>query len=215
MISTTFQSATILLREGLEAMLVIAALAAYIQKAGMQHRLRELYVGSVVAIAASFFAAKGIKQGDRVILFSHNMPEWGMTYFGVLKAGATAIPIDPASSMDEIVNFAKKGEASAVVISPKLAAENPDLNEKLVEALERQHLAGRCRPPRGTGPSARPGRTGRPAPGRRPPRAALLPVIGPGPASGAGRPAPGRATRPPSPPGRRVRGAATARSRPA
>ncbi|SRR6266516_919608 len=57
MISTMFQSATILLREGLEAMLVIAALAAYIQKAGMHHRLRELYVGSMVAVAASFLAA--------------------------------------------------------------------------------------------------------------------------------------------------------------
>lgn len=57
MIGTMFQSAAILLREGLEAMLVIAALAAYIQKAGMHHRLRELYVGSAVAIAASFLAA--------------------------------------------------------------------------------------------------------------------------------------------------------------
>jgi long-chain acyl-CoA synthetase len=28
----------------------------------------------------------GIKHGDRVILFSNNMPEWGMTYFGILKA---------------------------------------------------------------------------------------------------------------------------------
>src|SRR6266542_4178788 len=57
MVSTMLQSATILLREGLEAMLVIAALAAYIQKAGMHLRLRELYVGSVVAVAASFLAA--------------------------------------------------------------------------------------------------------------------------------------------------------------
>src|SRR6266516_6080144 len=57
MISTMFQSATILLREGLEAMLVIAALAAYIQEAGMHHRLRELYVGSMVSVAASFLAA--------------------------------------------------------------------------------------------------------------------------------------------------------------
>src|SRR5687767_9026432 len=81
--------------------------------------------------AAGFFAANGIQHGDRVILFSNNMPEWGMTYFGILKAGATAIPIDPASSVDEIVNFAKAGEASAIVLSPKLAAENPDLGERL------------------------------------------------------------------------------------
>ena len=83
--------------------------------------------------AASYCAANGIKPADRVILFSHNMPEWGLTYFGILKAGATVIPIDPASSVDEILNFAKKGEASAIVISPKLAAENPDLTDRLAE----------------------------------------------------------------------------------
>ncbi|HEY2866011.1 MAG TPA: AMP-binding protein, partial [Pyrinomonadaceae bacterium] len=81
--------------------------------------------------AASFFADRGIKPGNRVVLFSHNMPEWGLTYFGILKAGATAVPIDPASSIDEILNCATKGEASAVVVSPKLAAENPDLAKRL------------------------------------------------------------------------------------
>jgi acyl-coenzyme A synthetase/AMP-(fatty) acid ligase len=49
------------------------------------------------------------------------------------ESGATAIPIDPASSVEEIVNFAKAGEASAIVISPKLADENPDLKDKLAE----------------------------------------------------------------------------------
>src|SRR5215204_6471235 len=86
--------------------------------------------------AAGFLAEKGLKQGDRVILFSNNMPEWGITYFGILKAGATAIPIDPASSVDEILNFAKAGEASAIVLSQKLADENPDLEKRLSEALE-------------------------------------------------------------------------------
>src|SRR5205085_7304628 len=75
--------------------------------------------------AAGFFAKNGIKAGDRVILFSNNMPEWGMTYFGILKAGATAIPIDPASTVDEIITFAKTGEASAIVLSPKMDGENP------------------------------------------------------------------------------------------
>ena len=58
------------------------------------------------------------------------MPEWGMTYFGIIKAGATAIPIDPASSVDEIINFATAGEASAIVISPKLLEENPELEDR-------------------------------------------------------------------------------------
>src|SRR5258706_739500 len=35
--------------------------------------------------AAGFLAGEGIKVGDRVMLVSHNAPEWGMTYFCVLK----------------------------------------------------------------------------------------------------------------------------------
>src|SRR6266853_5608203 len=70
--------------------------------------------------AAAFFASHGIKSGDRVMLFSQNAPEWGMTYFGVLRAGATCIPVDPESSTDEILNFAGAGDAAAVVLSAKL-----------------------------------------------------------------------------------------------
>src|SRR5438552_6503320 len=81
--------------------------------------------------AAAFFASHAIKSGDRVMLFSHNAPEWGMTYFGVLKAGATCIPIDAESSTNEVVNFARAGEASGIVISAKLKDEHSDLRAKL------------------------------------------------------------------------------------
>ena len=47
----------ILLREGLEALLVIAALAAYLDKAGARQRLSALYAGAGAAIVASLLAA--------------------------------------------------------------------------------------------------------------------------------------------------------------
>jgi long-chain acyl-CoA synthetase len=84
--------------------------------------------------AASFFASEGIKSGDRVMLFSHNAPEWGMTYFGVLRAGATCIPVDPESSTEEVVNFSRAGEAAAIVISDKLKAERSALPDQLKAA---------------------------------------------------------------------------------
>jgi high-affinity iron transporter len=55
--SAFIQAATILLREGLEALLVVAALAAYLSKAGAQARLRALYIGAGVAVIASVVAA--------------------------------------------------------------------------------------------------------------------------------------------------------------
>lgn len=57
MIGAFVQSAGILLREGLEAMLVIAALAAYLDKVGSRHRVGALYAGAGIAIIASVVAA--------------------------------------------------------------------------------------------------------------------------------------------------------------
>src|SRR6266478_9492967 len=57
MSSAFIQAAVILLREGLEAMLVIAALAGYLTKAGAGHRVRALYGGSLAAVGASIIAA--------------------------------------------------------------------------------------------------------------------------------------------------------------
>jgi high-affinity iron transporter len=57
MSSAFIQAAVILLREGLEAMLVIAALAGYLTKAGAGHRIRALYSGALAAVVASIVAA--------------------------------------------------------------------------------------------------------------------------------------------------------------
>ena len=57
MSSAFIQAAVILLREGLEAMLVIAALAGYLTKAGAGHRIQALYGGALAAVGASFVAA--------------------------------------------------------------------------------------------------------------------------------------------------------------
>ncbi len=108
--------------------------AMRIERGGRKEQYTYEDVRELTMRAAGYLASHGIKHGDRVILFSNNMPEWGMTYFGILKAGATAIPIDPASSVTEIIAFAKAGEASAIVLSPKLAGEYPEIAEKLKEA---------------------------------------------------------------------------------
>jgi high-affinity iron transporter len=51
------QAAVILLREGLEAMLVIVALAGYLQKVGSTHRINALYLGALAAVLASLITA--------------------------------------------------------------------------------------------------------------------------------------------------------------
>ncbi|MFZ2158587.1 MAG: FTR1 family protein [Bradyrhizobium sp.] len=56
-LSLALQSASILLREGVEAMLVIAALAAFLRRAGAAGELKAVYLGTTLAILASVLAA--------------------------------------------------------------------------------------------------------------------------------------------------------------
>ncbi|MFN0044185.1 MAG: FTR1 family protein [Alphaproteobacteria bacterium] len=51
------ESGIVVLREGLEALLVIMALAAYLTRLGRADRLHALYAGALVGIVASFVAA--------------------------------------------------------------------------------------------------------------------------------------------------------------
>lgn len=101
--------------------------AMRIERGGRREQYTFEDVRELVYRAAGFLAYKGIKPGDRVMLVSHNMPEWGITYFGILKAGATAIPVDPANSVEEIAKFALSGEATAIVVSSRISAEKHNL----------------------------------------------------------------------------------------
>jgi long-chain acyl-CoA synthetase len=107
--------------------------AMRIERNGRKEQYTYADLHELATRAAGFFVSQGIKSGDRVMLVSHNAPEWGMTYFGVLKAGASCIPVDPDSSLEEIVNFAGAGDAAAIVISEKLNDEHSELRARLNE----------------------------------------------------------------------------------
>ena len=62
----------------------------------------------------------GIKAGDRVLLMSENRPEWAMGYFGILKAGAAAAPLDQGLSVQEVQNCAASAKAPLLLASPKV-----------------------------------------------------------------------------------------------
>ncbi|UCE60353.1 MAG: AMP-binding protein [Phycisphaerales bacterium] len=41
------------------------------------------------------FKERGIKPGDRVAICAESGPEWGLTYLAAMRAGLTAVPLDP------------------------------------------------------------------------------------------------------------------------
>jgi len=62
----------------------------------------------------------GIKQGDKVALFSENMPTWSAIYFAVTTMGAIIVPVLPDFHTSEAMHIAVHAECKAAFISQKL-----------------------------------------------------------------------------------------------
>ena len=108
--------------------------AMRIERDGRKEQYTYADLRELATRAGAFLAASGIRPGNRIMLLSHNAPEWGMSYFGVLKAGATCIPVDPESLTEEIVTFARAGDASGIILSEEMDDKHSDLAERLREA---------------------------------------------------------------------------------
>ena len=48
---------------------------------------------------AARLQALGIGKGDRVVLAARNDPNWAVAFFGILRVGAVAVPVDPACDL--------------------------------------------------------------------------------------------------------------------
>ncbi len=101
-------------------------------------------VGDMAEQCAGGLRERGIEPGDRVMLMSENRPEWGISYFGILKAGGVCVPVDRELSLFEVENLLKASRAKFFVVSDKVAARlsesNENAREKLAARLEAKDI---------------------------------------------------------------------------
>ena len=74
----------------------------------------------------------GIKHGDRVAIFSQNMPNWVVAFFSATAFGRVAVPVLPDSSEVEFGNILKHSESKVLFISQRMM---PRLSEECKERL--------------------------------------------------------------------------------
>jgi long-chain acyl-CoA synthetase len=70
---------------------------------------REWREGSLATAAR--LAALGVRPGDRVLLAGNNHPAWPIAYFGILRAGAVAVPVDPGLEGPQVANILRSSGA--------------------------------------------------------------------------------------------------------
>ncbi len=77
---------------------------------------------------AAFLKSRKINSGDKIAILSENMPNWGITYFGISLAGGIIVPILPDFHPLEIKNILNHSESKIVFVSQKIYEKVKDLN---------------------------------------------------------------------------------------
>jgi long-chain acyl-CoA synthetase len=91
--------------------------------------LRYTYNEAVHATGAIMrrFCELGLKPGDRVAICGESGPEWGLTYLAAMRAGLTAVPLDPQLPPADAWSAARFTDAKLMCATP---ATHPGLAEQ-------------------------------------------------------------------------------------
>jgi long-chain acyl-CoA synthetase len=102
-----------------------------------------------VAATASGLAALGLEAGDRVAIQLGNTPGFVVSYFGALRGGFVAVPVNTGYTPDELAHVLGDSGAAAVVCTRSAAATMLDLRRD-VETLRHVVVSDAAEAPEGT-----------------------------------------------------------------
>ena len=70
---------------------------------------------------AGWLQSVGVKAGDRVALFMQNCPQFAAAYYGVQRANAVVVPVNPMNKAEEFKHFITDPQTQVVICSADLA----------------------------------------------------------------------------------------------
>jgi len=74
--------------------------------------------------AARGFLSRGIRPGDKIALWSPNVPEWIVTFLGLAKIGAVTVPVDPAATKDNLYYILEQSDCRGLIVADSDDTEN-------------------------------------------------------------------------------------------
>ena len=82
---------------------------------------------------ANLLISRGIKKGDKVAILLMNCLEWLPIYFGILKAGALAVPLNFRYAADEIKYCVELAEVDVLVFGPEFTGRVEEIVDEIDE----------------------------------------------------------------------------------
>lgn len=92
----------------------------------------------------------GFGKGDRLVLYSENQPEWGVSYLGAVSIGLAVVPLDPQTWIKEVWSVSDFAGARAILASEscfkRFTAEGLEKNERSRDPVRLLNVNDDCRP---------------------------------------------------------------------
>jgi fatty-acyl-CoA synthase len=89
---------------------------------------------------AGWLQNRGVQAGDRVLLYMQNCPQYAVAYYGILRANAVVVPVNPMNRADEFTHYITDAGARAAICSADLAGIVADANAMVPQAERLQQV---------------------------------------------------------------------------
>ena len=83
---------------------------------------------------AGWLQSDGVKAGDRVAIFMQNCPQYAAAYYGILRANAVVVPVNPMNRAEEFKHFIIDPQTRVVICTADLAAIVAKANAEVPES---------------------------------------------------------------------------------
>lgn len=93
---------------------------------------------------ANLLLSRGIKKGDRVAILLMNCLEWLPIYFGIIKTGALAVPLNYRYTAEEIQYCLNLSDSSALVFGPEFIGRIEESYSKISDIKPLLYVGEDC-----------------------------------------------------------------------
>lgn len=93
---------------------------------------------------ANLLLSRGIKKGDKVAILLMNCLEWLPIYFGILKTGALAVPMNYRYTADEIKYCLELSESNVLVFGPEFTGRVEEICDSIPKVGQLFYVGEDC-----------------------------------------------------------------------